>query len=721
MRISLFLFVLSIILISNTYGNTHKIQGKEYFLEAEEIKYNLKQKSIVLDGNVYLEDKTLGSIYRAKQVKIDTKNDALSISDGYGNFNKAQIIAKNIRYDQGIYQSEFVTTSLCKTCDNGNNVTPFWKIRAKKLKADFDSKDEIKLEHVYFDIFDKQVAYLPFFSVPAFWTKGKTGFLMPSMQDKGLGYQIGLPFYWYIKNNLDMTFYPDIGAKPMYGVNLRHKLQHGGYEISIYTGSLPFNSSTNDTAQKSIFRVWPADIKVNSNFFYPQSSAVCSDFMNGYEFGLKGEFALGAKPILLYKYDISDKKILVGNLYLNTTYNNFFTSSNILYFHNIKRNTRLITLPKADLYSINDVSNVIYLPENSKIISHISINGLHNEDFNRKLFDGLVDLRLINKQNVFSQSKVTLGLNLIGYRSSHNNWLYYNTKSTGKANLDIHFESKFYNQNNIIEPHIVAHVEKSSENFFEIDQSQVEDEYDDEEMMSIYSTTNNINPNNVFSSMYTAGRRSIMKKNGNHIDYGLILSRYNGKSSIDSKILWTFAARQYLSKQSQFPQVITDNQDLSLARLRDIYKEKYASQLVIEKDNIFLANRTWFTDKFQLLDNEFYIEKKFKKLSTGLEFNFFDMEKSFNPSIKQKRYNKIFRFNIGYKITDNIKLGAKSGIKFGLNSKDNKIQKFKDLKLKLEYENECIKVGFAMKKEFDKKGANDNVNSYNLYVKIPSI
>ncbi len=691
-----------------------------YTIEADKIKYNLTKKNIILDGNVYIEDKKFNSIYVAKQAKLDIKNNVLSISDGYGSLGNAKIAGKTITYNQGFYEGDFITASLCKTCDNGKYTIPLWRIRAKKLEADIKSNDEIKLKDVYFDIFNKQVAYLPFFSVPASWTRGKTGFLIPSIQDKGLGYQVGIPFYWYIKNNLDITFYPDISTKPMYGVNLRHKLQHGGYEFSIYTGSLPFINNEN-TTQTSIFRVWPANIKVNSNFFFPENDTSCSDITKGYEFGLTGEFALGAKPILLYKYDISDKKILLGDLYFNTTYDKTYASFNGLYLHNIKRDIRLISLPKIDFYNIQDLKNVNFLPENSKIISHISINGLHNEDFNKKLFDGLTTIRLTGKKDILSQSKLTYGINLIGYTISHSNLLYHEHKPIMRTNLDIHVQSKFYNQNNIIEPHTVLHLEPSLSDFYAIDQSQIDDDYNDEEIMSVYSTTNNINPNTAFSSMYTADNRSIMQRNGNYLDYGLIFSHYRGKTSIDNKISWTFITRQYLSKQSQFSQITTDNQDLSLARLQDLYKEKYASQLSIEKDRFFFSNRTWFTDKLQLLNNEFYIEKKFKKFSTGLDFNFFNLEKSFDHNIKQKKYNKIFKFNIGYNITENMTIGVKSGIKFGYNSQNNLIKSFKDLKLKLEYANECIKIGFAMKKEFDKKSANDNVNSYNIYVKIPTI
>ena len=113
-----------------------------------------------------ITDTILGDRYQSKNITLDLTNNTIKIQDVSGKLKNATISAKSITYNKRLYESKFITMSLCDTCKGGQNILPFWKIRAKKLTVDMITGNEIKLQDVYFDIFDKQVGYMPSFSLP---------------------------------------------------------------------------------------------------------------------------------------------------------------------------------------------------------------------------------------------------------------------------------------------------------------------------------------------------------------------------------------------------------------------------------------------------------------------------------------------------------------------------------------------------------------------------
>lgn len=691
-------------------GNV-KTTVNQYQIESDKLIYNLKDKKIELYNNVKIIDISLDSICQSEAVVLDLSDDTVKIQDLYGKFKNATVKAKSIIYNHQLYKGEFITMSICNTCKNGQNIIPFWKIRARKIRVDLTTNNEIKLEDVYFDIFDKQVGYMPFFSLPSLWHKGKTGFLMPNLQNKGLGYQLDIPLYLKASPNLDFTLYPAIGKKTIYGLNMRYRVNNGGYEASIYTGSLPFTNDNN----RNIFNEWPANIKINTNLFYPIQELSSTELKQGYEFGIQGEFAFGPKPILLYKYDISNHKMLIGNLYINRIYNNSFASLNMLNLHNLRLNTRTIALPKVNFYNIYNLKleNNVF-GRDPLIVTHIASNNISDASFKNKVSNTIGEIKLMIKHYLGANNKITYTTQLTGYQSSEKHLFYQKNKSSINRVLDIHWESKIQYNHKIIEPHLRLHFEPSRESFFSFDKKN---------HYSIYSTTNNLNPYNIFSSgLYRASNNSIMQKNGNHIDYGFIISSYNYDQLNRNKLFVIIGGRQYLTQPSKFGYINSYNQDLSLAMLQDYLKEKYILQLAAENRSLSIINRTWFTNNLSILNNEFYIDKKFTKLSTKVQYLFLNPKKNFNKKIKQSKFEQFVKLELKYNLSDNWSLGGKNKIKFGQNARDYNITQPAYFKSKIQYANECIKIGFVIKKEFSsRKKFNDNVNSYNFYLKIPSI
>jgi hypothetical protein len=705
-------------------GNV-KVQNSKYSISADKFTYDTQNKVIEVEGDVITKDLEMNGIYFAQKAFFDLKNKKMLMSGVRGNLRNARLAAKNIKSEtEGVYTSEMITASLCNSCKDGKQISPLWQLRARRLKADIKSNDEVKLRGVYLDIFEKQVLYIPYFSIPAFWTGGKTGFLIPKFKyNKDIDGQLQIPFYWAPAKNIDFTFLPTISKDPMYGLEMRHRLKKGGYEFSINTAKLPFLQNMENYDNSSLFRAWPADIKIQANFLNSFENDVCSLNRKVYELGLDGEIGLGKKPILLYKYDISDKKILVGRAYSNLVYDEYFTSVNAIHFHDLSDERRLISLPRGEFWSIKQINlpsalNNIF-SRNPIFVSHISFNSLHNETFVDSISDVAGEVKTLFTTNLGDYNKITYKPAVLFHKmTTIGNRVYNTSRRFIKPSFDVHWHS---NAMKDFEPHILVRLEPKQQPFYSVDERQISDEFDDT-TLSIYSTTSNLNPNNIFSDgLYSTGLRSINFRSGSHIDYGFILGQYEFQNrSFIKKINLTVGARDYLNGSTTFNDQFSKNGDMMAASLSNKYKEKYVVQLNFERDDIFFHNKTWFTSHMKLSNNESYFDKKFHRLSTSLKYLFFNKEFFFYKS-KKTSYNKLLKTEMKYQFNDNVTGRIQNSFKFGEDAMGNKISKAKDMKFNLEYVNECAIIGLSMKKGFGKKDLNDKATTYKLYFKIPQI
>lgn len=696
-------------------GNS-KISCQKYIIKADKFLYDTHKQLIIAKNNIEIYDTQTGGEYYASELLFNIKNESINVSGIHGNIKNIKIAMKNISTENSLYKGSFITVSLCNSCKNKVPVSPLWQLRARAFRTNLKTNDEVKFQNVYLDILEKQVMYLPYFTLPSFWTGGQTGFLMPTIKDKGLGYQIEIPMYLNLKN-FDLTFTPSISKKPMYGLNMRHRMHNGGYEISIFTGELPFIQNGNNLISKSVFRRWPANIRLHSNFLYSLDKDICTQLKRAYEFGFTGEIALGAEPMLLYKYDISDRKILVGRSYSNVILNKNFFSLNAIHLHNLQSKIRLISIPKTELFYLKNLKFSNNIIKDATFLANFSTNSIYNETFTKYLLHTLSEVSIIKKKS-FDNNLLSFRMNMLASKFSYNDLRNNTIRHNLQPSFGVNFQSKLFKfGSTIIQPNITLQLEGNQKPIYSLDEAQ---SLNDDSSLSIYTTTDNFHQNTIFSnSLYTTSKRSIFFQNNNYLDYGFILANYTSDiTKYKSKLFIILAQRQYLKFNPKFSD-ITHNQDFFIATNKNF--EKYLSQITFEVEDFFISNRTWFTSAIKLTNNELYIHKKLSKLSIGGKVLFFNKDLYFLPQ-KHNKYNKIFRTQLQYELTSNLNISLQNGFKFGDNQYSKPITKFHDAKLKLEYTNECITIGFTMKKEFDKKTLpNGNVNTYALYLRIPNI
>ena len=107
-----------------------------------------------------------------------------------------------------IYQKEFFTV-----CQKKEDQCPPWTLQAKKIIHD-NIKKTIYYENATLKVYDVPIFYFPRFNHPDPTVKRRSGFLTPFFTNAtttGMGF--GLPYYWAISHDKDLTFTPKIYEK----------------------------------------------------------------------------------------------------------------------------------------------------------------------------------------------------------------------------------------------------------------------------------------------------------------------------------------------------------------------------------------------------------------------------------------------------------------------------------------------------------------------------
>ena len=116
----------------------------------------------------------------------------------------------------GIFMSENksnLSKAVFTVCKERDGKCPPWSIKAKKIVHD-KIKKTIFYEHAILKVYDVPIFYFPKFFHPDPTVKRQSGFLTPFFSNSStVGTGFGLPYYWSISNDKDLTFTPKLYAK----------------------------------------------------------------------------------------------------------------------------------------------------------------------------------------------------------------------------------------------------------------------------------------------------------------------------------------------------------------------------------------------------------------------------------------------------------------------------------------------------------------------------
>ena len=242
-------------------GNV-EIYYNDNVLLADEIIYDKSVNTLTAMGNVRLKDSD-GSVVNAERLTLSS-----DFRDGFIRSLRAltqddtRVAASNAyrKGDKTIFENGVVTA--CKPCEAHPDRPPIWRVKSERV-IDDKTDQNVYYENSVFEVFGIPVAWVPWFYTPDPSVKQRSGFLAPSYAvDSSLGYLVGIPYYWAISPNYDLTLMPEFTTKAGYlmQADWRQRLWNGAYDVKLA-------GSFNDQAQDFLGdRNWRGSVETSGSF-----------------------------------------------------------------------------------------------------------------------------------------------------------------------------------------------------------------------------------------------------------------------------------------------------------------------------------------------------------------------------------------------------------------------------------------------------------------------
>jgi LPS-assembly protein len=213
-------------------GNV-EIYYNDNILTADEVVYDQGAGTLTAIGNVILKEPQGNIIHADRYTLTDDFRDGFVQSLSVVSQDNSRITAdRAVRKNGNVDEFENGRFTPCKS-DGGT--PPLWCISAVKILHDAQAAT-ITYQDAYFEIYGQPVFYLPYFQTPDPSVKRRSGFLSPVYgHSSTLGYITGIPYYWALAPNTDITLTPEYLSEQ--GLFLqgewRQRLANGHYNIKI--------------------------------------------------------------------------------------------------------------------------------------------------------------------------------------------------------------------------------------------------------------------------------------------------------------------------------------------------------------------------------------------------------------------------------------------------------------------------------------------------------
>lgn len=203
-------------------------------LEAQRVIYDRGRNLVIAEGNVRLKEKT-GQVVTAERLQLteDFRQgfiDSLRVDSP----QRTHFVATRAdRTDGNITVFQHGVYTACEPCKDKPERPVLWQVKAERIIHNQDEQT-IYFQSATLEFFGMPIAYFPYMSAPDPTVKRKTGFLMPIFNSSSkLGFGGGIPFFWNIAPDRDVTITPIYYSKQgllMQG-EWRQRLIDGSYNI----------------------------------------------------------------------------------------------------------------------------------------------------------------------------------------------------------------------------------------------------------------------------------------------------------------------------------------------------------------------------------------------------------------------------------------------------------------------------------------------------------
>ena len=229
-------------LVYNDKTNTVTAEGNArvyyqgHVLEADRVIYDRNTKRVFAEGHAKLTEKD-GTIVHGD--RFDVTDD---FRDGFVESLRADTTDKTHFSSPHTERTDGETTvfdkgtyTACDACKNDPTKPPLWRVRAKRI-IHKNEEQMIYYEDAWLEFFGVPLAWVPVLSSPDPTVKRKSGILAPYMGNSGLlGYGFGLPIFWDLADNYDITVTPTVYSNQgFFGkAEWRHRLENGSYFVRL--------------------------------------------------------------------------------------------------------------------------------------------------------------------------------------------------------------------------------------------------------------------------------------------------------------------------------------------------------------------------------------------------------------------------------------------------------------------------------------------------------
>ena len=658
----------------STFGNSKFTDEKGGTLFAESFEYNLEKKIISAEKKVKFIDKEKNTYYFSKlnaddkfdeiigfDINADLNKQNLKSGDKFNEFIEPRFSGKSASIKNNITIVKDARFTTCKKT-NETDGCAYWNLNAGELIHDKEQK-KITYKNASLDLNNVPVLYLPYFAHPDPTVKRESGFLPPTLANLGgdIGSTIKIPYFYPVSQSADFT------VSPVYYFK-QHPLLLGEYREKFKNG----------------------DISLEGGFTQGYKEVTTTN-TDGSRHHLYGNLNLIFSDKILDQTILNAKVQQVNNpTYLRV---NKINSTNDGFKKNLIKEDDTKLTNEINLNSFGKTENL-----NIKAATYRDISVTKNSD----QYSYLLPELSYSKYNLFNDNNLSLNsifksqnTNTNQNKSTFINNLDYSTQDFYNNNLGIGYKFltkinniNYYsdyktpnqNLNSQINPVVgfdtslpFAKINKDTEQYII---PRILTRYAPGKMTNATTNDTTLNTDNIFS-----------------------MNRMNSDELIEKDLSfnlgadWIWQEKKTNNKEPEkatisVGQVLKLNKDLDMPTKSSLQK---SNSDIVSKIN-YLSPKNFDVTLKSTFDNQlnhvYYNDFTFKKNFTSSEVNFNFYEK--NSHIGNERYAKA---NVTSYITDSTKLKIES-------DRNLKTDLTNSHKLGIENENECIRYGFYLQKNY---------------------
>ena len=205
--------------------------------EADKVSYNQKKNELNAKGNVVLTqdgmtvetdqitfNKTENVITAPEKIKIKTKDGTVAHTENgvlSGDLSSMKTGKTDVLFYEGSFMGAgtmerkengdaYLTDAIYTPCDRCEGKAPLWQLHSKYVKDDMADHDLI-FKHSFLEVKEVPVFYVPYFRIPDFTVKRRSGFLTPGWRStREMKHAVSIPYFFDLADNQNLVVTPII-------------------------------------------------------------------------------------------------------------------------------------------------------------------------------------------------------------------------------------------------------------------------------------------------------------------------------------------------------------------------------------------------------------------------------------------------------------------------------------------------------------------------------